>query len=88
MSILSNMYLLNSLKNNEKNNTYTTDGKVVTLGTEKDVNAKLAEIIGTKFTKYRELWDKANRMEIVTDFPLFLHLDMNQNVITSVLIVL
>ena len=62
----------------KKNNTYTTDGKVVTLGTEKDVNAKLAEIIGTKFTKYRELWDKANRMEIVTDFPLFLHLDMNQ----------
>ena len=53
-------------------------GKVVTLSNEEDINKKLINIIGEKFRKYRETWDAANRMEIVTDFPLFLHLDMNQ----------
>jgi len=62
----------------KKKNSYTTDGKVVTIATEEDINIKLGKIIGKKFTDYRELWDKANRMETVTDFPLFLHLDMNQ----------
>ena len=62
----------------KKKNSYTTDGKVVTLGTEEDINTKLGKIIGKKFIEYRKIWDKANRMEIVTDFPLFLHLDMNQ----------
>ena len=62
----------------EKNNFYTTDGKVQHLSTDQDINAKLTEIIGKKFSDYRKVWDRANNFEIVTDFPLFLHLDMNQ----------
>ena len=62
----------------EKNNSYTTDGKVRHLSTDQDINAKLTEIIGKKFSDYRKVWDRANNFEIVTDFPLFLHLDMNQ----------
>jgi MoaA/NifB/PqqE/SkfB family radical SAM enzyme len=58
---------------------YTTDGKVTHLTSEEDINVKLGKIIGKKFTEYRKLWDAANRLEIVTEFPLFLHLDMNQN---------
>jgi MoaA/NifB/PqqE/SkfB family radical SAM enzyme len=58
-------------------NSYSTDGKVVTYS-DGDINILLGEILGPKFVKYRETWDKANRMEIITDFPLFLHLDMNQ----------
>ena len=61
-----------------KNNEYTTDGKVKTYTSDEDVNQKLAKIIGAKFVEYRKKWDLANRMELVTDFPLFLHLDMNQ----------
>ena len=58
--------------------TYTTDGKVLLLSNGEDINVKLGKIIGPKFVKYRETWDRANKMELVTDFPLFLHLDMNQ----------
>ena len=57
---------------------YSTDGKVRHFSTEDDINIKLGKIIGQKFIDYRKVWDAANRMEIVTDFPLFLHLDMNQ----------
>ena len=64
---------------NPKNKLYTTDGKVQTFTSDEDVNAKLSKIIGKKFSDYRKIWDKANRMELVTEFPLFLHLDMNQN---------
>ena len=58
---------------------YTTDGKTKHLSSEEDVNVKLSKIIGSKFSEYRKLWDKANEMKVVTDFPLFLHLDMNQD---------
>ena len=58
---------------------YSTDGKVRHFSTEDDINIKLGKIIGKKFIDYRKIWDAANRMELVTDFPLFLHLDMNQN---------
>lgn len=61
-----------------KNKTYTTDGKVKTLSAEDDINLKLGKIIGKKFVDYRKQWDLANKMKIVTEFPLFLHLDMNQ----------
>ena len=54
---------------------YTTDGKTQHLSTEEDVNVKLSNIIGSKFISYRKLWERANKMEVVTDFPLFLHLD-------------
>jgi radical SAM protein with 4Fe4S-binding SPASM domain len=57
---------------------YSTDGKVTHFTTEEDINIKLGKIIGKKFIEYRKIWDAANRLEIVTDFPLFLHLDMNQ----------
>ena len=68
---------------NKKPNTqnfkeYSTDGKVRHLTTEDDINVKLGKIIGKKFNDYRKTWDAANNFEIVTDFPLFLHLDMNQ----------
>ena len=66
------------MKKIELDKSYTTDGKVTLLSSEEDINVKLAKIIGPRFTKYREDWDKANKMELVTDFPLFLHLDMNQ----------
>ena len=59
-------------------NTYTTDGKVKHLSTEADINIKLGKIIGKKFVDYRKIWDSANRFETVTNFPLFLHVDMNQ----------
>ena len=66
---------------------YTTDGKVQHFSTEDDINDKLSKIIGTKFAEYRKLWNAANRMEIETEFPLFLHLDMNQNAIINAHIV-
>ena len=59
-------------------NLYSTDGKVKHLSTEEDINVKIGKIIGEKFINYRKTWDAANRFEIVTDFPLFLHLDMTQ----------
>ena len=60
-------------------NLYSTDGKVKTFSTtEDDINIKLAKIIGQKFIDYRKRWDLANQMKLVTDFPMFLHLDMNQ----------
>ena len=45
---------------------------------EKDINIKLGEIIGKKFIDYRKIWDAANRFEIVTEFPLYLDIDLNQ----------
>jgi len=57
---------------------YTTDGKVVHHSVEEDINEKLSNIIGEKFNEYRKQWDSANKFELTTDFPLFLHLDMNQ----------
>ena len=74
-------------KTNTANTNSYTDGKVTHFTTEDDINIKLGKIIGKKFTDYRKLWDAANNFEIVTDFPLFLHLDMNQNVIISALTV-
>ncbi len=60
------------------NQPYTTDGKVRLYSTEEDINIKLGSIIGKKFIEYRRQWDLANKMELVTEFPLFLHLDMDQ----------
>ena len=49
------------------------------MSTEEDINTKLSKIIGEKFINYRKLWNEANEMKVVTEFPLFLHLDMNQD---------
>ena len=62
----------------ENKKSYSTDGKVKHLSSEEDINIKLGKIIGKKFVDYRKTWDAANNFEIVTDFPLFLHVDMNQ----------
>jgi len=58
--------------------TYTTDGKVVHFSKEEQLNDKLIRLIGGKFGEYRAKWDKASSFDLVTDFPLFLQLDMNQ----------
>tara|TARA_A100000164_G_C21910419_1_gene775346 strand:- start:646 stop:1704 length:1059 start_codon:yes stop_codon:yes gene_type:complete len=57
---------------------YTTDGRVRHLSTEEDINDKIGKILGEKFIQYRKKWDKVNRLELITDFPMFLQLDMNQ----------
>ena len=62
----------------EKQKTYTTDGKVKHLTNDEDINEKLSKIIGTRFIEYRKKWDLANNFELVTDFPLFLQIELNQ----------
>ena len=62
----------------EKQKTYTTDGKVQHLTNDEDINEKLSKIIGTRFIEYRKKWDLANNFELVTDFPLFLQIELNQ----------
>ena len=57
---------------------YTTDGKVVHLTTEEDVNQKISKVLGKKFIDYRKKWDLANKLSLVTEFPLFLHIELNQ----------
>ncbi len=57
---------------------YTTDGKVKHFSSEDDINTKLGKILGAKFIEYRKLWDKVEKEQIVTEFPLFLHIDLNQ----------
>ena len=60
------------------NEMYATDSKVRWFASEGDINSKLASIIGKKFEEYREKWNAANRFELETDFPLFLHLETSQ----------
>jgi len=60
------------------NSSYTTDGKVRWLATEKDVNNKLISILGKKFEDYRNKWNAANKFELETDFPLFLQIETSQ----------
>ena len=64
------------MKSNYKQ--YTTDGKVRHLSSEEDINVKLGKIIGQKFIDYRKKWDRVNNFELITEFPMFLQLDMNQ----------
>ena len=40
-----------------------------------DISEYLAGIIGERFGEYRRQWDKAFRLETVTDFPLYLSLE-------------
>jgi len=57
---------------------YTTDGKVVHLTTEEDINQKISKVLGKKFVDYRKKWDLANKLSLTTEFPLFLHIELNQ----------
>ena len=65
-------------KQNLKIKNYTTDGKVVHFSKEKDINEKLIAVLGNKFLEYRKRWNKVNNLELITDFPLFLHVELNQ----------
>ena len=56
---------------------YTTDGKVVHLSNDEEINVKLGKIIGKKFIDYRKKWNDANNF-IAPDFPLFLQIELNQ----------
>ena len=66
------------MKANKDLSLYTTDGKVKHFSSEDDINTKLGKILGPKFIEYRKLWDKVEKEQIVTEFPLFLHVDLNQ----------
>ena len=59
-------------------NTYTTDAKVNHYSKKEDINTKLGKIIGPKFIEYRKKWNEANKLKLITDFPLFLHIELNQ----------
>jgi radical SAM protein with 4Fe4S-binding SPASM domain len=45
--------------------------------TEADAVEELKQLGGPKFLAYRELWDRVNRFELETEFPLFLHIESN-----------
>ncbi len=62
-----------------KEHLYSTDNKVKHFSKDEEINVKLGDLIGKKFTEYRKVWDAANRFKLTTEFPLFLQLDMNQN---------
>jgi MoaA/NifB/PqqE/SkfB family radical SAM enzyme len=57
---------------------YTTDGKVQHYSKDEDINQKLSHIIGKKFVDYRKKWDQTNNFELITNFPLFLQVEINQ----------
>ena len=47
---------------------YKTEGEAVEV---------LAQVKGSVFRKYREDWERINRFELETDFPIFLHIEPN-----------
>lgn len=70
---------MTSMQKNESSlNKYTTDSKVKHFSLKEDVNTKLSRIIGSKFIEYRKKWDLVNNFKLITDFPLFLHIELNQ----------
>ena len=77
------------LKQNIKIKNYTTDGKVTHYSKLLDINEKLSLILGKKFSDYRKIfeWDEVNNLNLETEFPLFLHVELLENVIIYVRIV-
>ena len=65
-------------KNPGKLKSYTTDNRVIHKAKDEDIIQKIGKVLGKKFFDYRKEWDAVNRLEIVTEFPLFLQLDMFQ----------
>ena len=57
---------------------YTTDGKVRHLSMDEPIDRQLTKLLGPRFAAYRERWDAANRFELETTFPLFLHIELSQ----------
>ena len=57
---------------------YSTDGKVIHKSQDQNINDKLISILGNDFADYRKKWDDVNNLNLVTDFPMFLHLDLHQ----------
>jgi radical SAM protein with 4Fe4S-binding SPASM domain len=45
--------------------------------TEADIVEQLKEIQGPAFVEYRKKWEKVNRFELETEFPMFLHIEPN-----------
>ena len=45
--------------------------------TEADAVEELKQLFGQEFSAYREKWDRVNRFELETEFPLFLHIESN-----------
>ena len=41
-------------------------------------NKKISKVLGKKFIDYRKKWDLANKLSLTTEFPLFLHIELNQ----------
>lgn len=46
---------------------------------ESDAIKILSRIKGKKFDDYREKWERVNRFELETDFPMFLHIETSYN---------
>ena len=61
-----------------KTSQYTTDSKVIWYMSENDINEKLSSIIGEKFVEYRKKWDRVNKFELQTKFPLYLEVELHQ----------
>jgi len=49
----------------------------VVVRTEGEIVEDLKQICGEEFVAYRNKWDRVNRFELETDFPLFLHIEPN-----------
>jgi MoaA/NifB/PqqE/SkfB family radical SAM enzyme len=58
---------------------YTTDNRVIHKSKDENINDKLTSIIGPHFGEYRKKWDLVNKLNLVTDFPMFLHIDLQQH---------
>ena len=57
---------------------YTTDNKVRMFSNEEDIEEILSSIIGQDFVNYRKKWDAVNKFELLTDFPLYLQIELHQ----------
>ncbi len=57
---------------------WTTDNKVTWYTSEDDINDKMASVLGEKFVEYRKAWNAVSNFETLTNFPLYLQVELNQ----------
>ena len=57
---------------------WTTDDKVTWYTSEDDINDKIASVLGERFVEYRKAWDAVSNFETLTEFPLYLQVELNQ----------